>query len=154
MFRTLLLRVVLRYANAARSFVQCTKHRKHLSMRSSFLLPALLTLTTAFAQPTVDQSCAPTAGSSYTFVLADMLNLSGQGAGQVWDASGAFITGNDVVDFVALGSSVAGASFPTADVVQTSAGNETFIDVASDGLYVIGSYNPNLPITSVVCADR
>jgi len=149
LFRTLLLRVVLRYANAARSFVQCTKHRKHLSMRSSFLLPALLTLTTAFAQPTVDQSCAPTAGSSYTFVLADMLNLSGQGAGQVWDASGAFITGNDVVDFVALGSSVAGASFPTADVVQTSAGNETFIDVASDGLYVIGSYNPNLPITSV-----
>ena len=118
-------------------------------MRSHFLLVALLSVTSVLAQPIVDQSCAPSAGTSYTFVLADMLNLSGQGAGQVWDATGALVAGNDVVDFISTGSAVAGASFPTADVVLSTAGGETFIDVASDGLYVIGSYNPNLPITAV-----
>ncbi len=148
-FAILLLRVVFRVLRTRPAVLLPLLHFETSSMRTPLLLPALLTLTTAVAQPTLDPSCAPAAGSSYTFVLADLLNLSGQGAGQVWDATGAFITGNDAVDFVALGSSVAGASFPTADVVQTSAGNETFIDVASDGLYTIGSYNPNLPITSV-----
>lgn len=109
----------------------------------------LLAFTTAVAQPTLDQSCAPAVGSSYTFEVCDLINLSGLGAGQVWDASGVTVNGSEVADFIAVGSSTVAASFPSADVIQTSSGIETFIDVASDGLYVIGSYNPNLPITSV-----
>jgi hypothetical protein len=103
----------------------------------------------ASAQPTIDQTCAPTVGSSYAFVVADALTLPGIGAGQTWNASGAMITGSDNVDFIGLGNSSAGASYPAADVVLTAAGNETYIDVASDGLYILGSYNSSLPITSI-----
>ena len=102
----------------------------------------------ASAQPTLDGSSAPAPGYTYDFVVAPYLNLSGVGANQVWDASGAVTSGADNAVMLDLASSTAGNTFPMADVVVLSGGTESYIDVQADGLYIIGSYIGNLLITS------
>ena len=52
-----------------------------MTIKSVGTRSALLALSTAVAQPTLDQSCAPAVGSSYTFEVCDLINLSGLGAG-------------------------------------------------------------------------
>jgi hypothetical protein len=118
-------------------------------MKHLVLAMATFAVSTVFAQPTLDAGSAPAPGNSYVFVVADPVTLSGVGAGQVWNASGALQNTDALVDLVATSSSSASASFPGADVVVAADGSETFIDVASDGLYILGSYNPGLPVTSV-----
>jgi len=118
-------------------------------MKHLVLAMATVAVSTVFAQPTLDAGSAPAPGNSYAFVIADPITLNGAGAGQVWDASGAIQTSATTVDFIATSSSSVSASFPGADVVIVADGSETFIDVASDGLYILGSYNPGLPVTAV-----
>jgi len=117
--------------------------------RSTFLLLLLSGPATLTAQPVIDAGSAPAVGQIYDYDIADPLNLPGTGPGQVWDASGAQVNTNAQLQYIAPGMSTAGSSFPDADVVQDEGGNETFLEVGADGLYVIGSYAPGLPITSV-----
>lgn len=119
------------------------------SIRIPLVVSGTLTAICAAAQPTLDQGNAPIVGFSYSVAVADPVLLPGTGPGQTWDASGTFQSNTLTVDQIDLSASTAGASFPNAEVVSASGVTEDYIDVASDGLYIVGAYNASLPITSV-----
>ena len=118
-------------------------------MRSTLLLTALATTCTALAQPTVDPSCVPAIGESIGYIAAEYIELDGIGPDQLWDASELNITVGTTINHLEPADGQAIAAMPGTDVVQVEAGVEVYLDVAEDGLYVLGSYNPNLPITAV-----
>lgn len=118
-------------------------------MRSLLLLAAFTTSCSAFAQPTVDPSCVPAIGQSIGYIAAEYIVLTGTGPDQLWDATSLNVTVGTTINHLEPADGQATASMPGTDLVQVEAGVEVYLDVAEDGLYVLGSYNPNLPITAV-----
>ncbi|MEZ4737855.1 MAG: T9SS type A sorting domain-containing protein [Flavobacteriales bacterium] len=100
------------------------------------------------AQPIVDASCAPVADTEYTLIVAGSIDLPGMGPDQIWNASNAAVSGSDQVGFIEAESAFAGTFFPTADVATSIGQVETFIDIAEDGLYIVGTYNGSFPFVS------
>lgn len=82
-------------------------------------------------------------------VIGDFIELTGTGPDQVWDASEATTNAAAIVTHLEPADGQATASLPGTDMVQLDGGLEYYYDIAEDGLYLLGSYNPNFPITSV-----
>ena len=118
-------------------------------MRSLFFLTFRTAAGALSAQPTLDQSCAPAIGGSILYLTAEHIELNGVGPDQLWDASELNVITGTTVNHLEPADGQAFASMPGTDVVQVESGVEVYLDVAEDGLYVLGSYNPNLPITAV-----
>ncbi|MCB0771507.1 MAG: T9SS type A sorting domain-containing protein [Flavobacteriales bacterium] len=111
----------------------------------SLLFAAMLRLE---AQPVLDGSCAPVPGTNYTLVVAGSIDLPGMGPDQVWNAAGAVVSGTEQIGFIEAELTFAGTFFPTADVANSLGQIETFIDIADDGLYIVGTYNGSFPFIS------
>ena len=100
------------------------------------------------AQPILDGSCAPVAATEYTLIVAASVDLPGLGPDQTWNAAGAVGSATDQVSFMDAELAFAGTYFPTAEVASTIGEVETFIDIAEDGLYIVGTYNGSFPFVS------
>ncbi len=117
--------------------------------RTTLLLLLLVAAAPLAAQPVIDAGSAPAVGQSYDYDVADSIALPGLGAAQVWDAGDVIASASDNIAFVNVSTGTAAAAFPNADVLYLNGGGETYIGVENDGFYILGSFNPNLPITSV-----
>ncbi len=120
-----------------------------MTMRSFLLLASFTASCMALAQPTVDVSCVPAIGESIGYIAAEYIQLNGTGPDQLWDATELNVSVGTTINHLEPADGQAIASMPGTDLVQVEAGVEVYFDVAEDGLYVLGSYNPNLPITAV-----
>ena len=109
------------------------------------LLHAWLFAPCAFglaAQPVIDSTAAPVAGSTYVYLVGDQLSLPGTGAGQVWDASMASTITTDSIAFIDTADASGAFAFPLADVARKALGRETFLLADADG---VGHDGPVLP---------
>lgn len=118
-------------------------------MRRTLLLPLAFSPVLIQAQ-TLDASNAPTIGSSWTYISCGPITLTGTGPDQTWDASAVTSNAaNETLQCIAPENSSAGDDFPDADVALFYAQTVTYFSVEEDGMYVLGSYLPNFPITSI-----
>jgi hypothetical protein len=108
-----------------------------------------LAMAGGHAQPVIDSTSAPAAGSTYVYVVGDLLNLPGTGMGQVWDASMAGTLTTDTVTFIDTADASGAGAFPQAQVVRRGAGRETFLAAGPDGLYELGYHVPDPGLTAV-----
>lgn len=119
-------------------------------MRRSILLVLSASSIIALQAQTLDVGNAPTIGSTWTYISCGPVTLDGTGVDQIWDASGATSTGADeTLQCIAPENSSAGSDFPDADAALYYAQTVTYLQVEEDGMYVLGSYLPNFPITSI-----
>lgn len=107
-----------------------------------------------FAQPVIDSTAAPVAGSTYVYLVGDLLSLPGTGAGQVWDASMASTITTDTIAFIDTADASGAFGFPQADVARKALGRETFLRADADGLYELGYHVPDPGFTAVYSDQR
>ncbi|TXI80250.1 MAG: T9SS type A sorting domain-containing protein [Flavobacteriales bacterium] len=114
----------------------------------SFLIAAAPIIT--LQGQTLDMGNAPTIGSTWSYISCGPVVLAGTGEGQVWDASGAVSNAApESMAYIDPMSSAVGGEFPNAEVALQYGASVTYYSVEEDGLYVLGSYQANLPITSI-----
>lgn len=101
------------------------------------------------AQPVIDSTSAPVAGSTYVYVVGDLLSLPGTGPGQVWDASTTSTITTDTIAFIDTADALGTAAFPQAAVARKAMGRETFLFADGDGLYELGYHVPDPGFTAV-----
>ncbi len=103
--------------------------------------------TSAYAQPTIVQSSAPTVGTTWTEVFIEYpsgISQGPAGANQIWDLSeGSGTIGSDVLSFVSPSSLPPGLNdfFPMADVavyIEEEDSTASYFKSESDGFYIDG----------------
>lgn len=116
-------------------------------MKIILSIPALLIATISWAQPTIVQSSAPTAGTTWTEVYIDEPSgiwEGNSGANQVWDLSeGTGSSGSDPLEFVSPSSLPDGLNgfFPDSDVAlyfEDEDSTATYFKSEPDGFYIDG----------------
>ncbi len=116
-------------------------------MKLLLTLTCLISSTLLLAQPTIVQSSAPTAGSTWSEVYIDEpggVSPGSPGANQTWNLSNAIGTfGSDALEFVSPSSvpDGLGAFFPDSDVAlyfEEEDSTATFFKSETDGFYIDG----------------
>lgn len=124
-------------------------------MRTLVTLVGVLAFMLLNAQ-TITSADAPAVGYTFSWQTSAWYQDLSVGSGQTWDMSAATPSGGAEVFFYILPSLAPGsAQFPNADLALQPAGSlstATFIDVQSDGLYGLGTYDSGGPV-SVLFSD-
>jgi hypothetical protein len=116
-------------------------------MRFSILFSTACLCSTSLAQPTLTSADGPIAGQVFSFVEASYATLPNTGVNQTWDASSASTTGGGDQQWVTVGSTTAGSSFPNATIALVTPLQEQFIQQTATQRLLIGTFSNGIVTT-------
>tara|TARA_Y100001954_G_scaffold30301_1_gene27881 strand:+ start:3049 stop:4092 length:1044 start_codon:yes stop_codon:yes gene_type:complete len=117
-------------------------------MKNFLLILALVGTLYTDAQITINYSDYPEVGDSVMYDTTNVagLNVGTSGANQIWDFSSMTSTYNATRSYLAPSASMYSNLFPSANMMIQMPGSETFLNVSSTGVEILGTVDDQLGI--------